>query len=85
MDQSKAGSQGNIVPPRQFPYCIVWTPIPLISWLLPFVGHMGVCSSKGIIMVSQGCHTVSLKVSDGCSNLGRRAGLTECRTLLGHI
>ena len=53
MDQGKTRSQGDIVPPRQFPYCIVWTPIPLISWLLPFVGHMGVCSSKGTIMVSQ--------------------------------
>lgn len=24
----------------KFPYAIVWTPIPCITWLLPFVGHM---------------------------------------------
>lgn len=22
----------------RFPYCIVWTPIPLLTWLLPFIG-----------------------------------------------
>jgi hypothetical protein len=25
-----------------FPFCIVWTTIPIISWLLPFVGHTGI-------------------------------------------
>ncbi|GFR49567.1 hypothetical protein Agub_g11614 [Astrephomene gubernaculifera] len=29
------------------PYAIVWSPIPLISWLMPFIGHMGICSSSG--------------------------------------
>jgi hypothetical protein len=24
----------------KFPYAIVWTPIPCITWFLPFVGHM---------------------------------------------
>lgn len=24
----------------RFPHCIVWTPIPMISWVLPFIGHM---------------------------------------------
>jgi hypothetical protein len=23
---------------EKFPYCIVWTPIPCITWLLPFIG-----------------------------------------------
>ena len=23
-----------------FPCCIVWTPLPVVSWLLPFVGHV---------------------------------------------
>ena len=43
--------KGKVVPPTTFPHCIVWTPIPLISWLVPFVGHMGICTSKGVIMV----------------------------------
>jgi len=32
-----------------FPYCIVWTPIPVLTWLFPFVGHMGVGDSKGVL------------------------------------
>lgn len=24
----------------KFPFAIVWTPIPCITWFLPFVGHM---------------------------------------------
>jgi len=32
-----------------YPYSIVWTPIHPITWLLPFVGHLGICDSKGII------------------------------------
>lgn len=32
-----------------FPFCIVWTPIPLLTWLFPFIGHMGICMSSGVI------------------------------------
>lgn len=28
---------------ERYPYCIVWTTLPLISWLLPFIGHTGIC------------------------------------------
>lgn len=34
---------------HRYPFCLVWTPIPLITWLLPFVGHMGIATSQGII------------------------------------
>lgn len=26
-----------------FPYSIVWTTLPGISWVLPFIGHTGIC------------------------------------------
>lgn len=39
-----------IVPPKLFPCCIVWTPIHPITWLLPFVGHLGVCRMDGTIL-----------------------------------
>ncbi|KAK9803202.1 hypothetical protein WJX73_002787 [Symbiochloris irregularis] len=39
-----------VQPPRCFPYCLVWCPIPVLSWLLPFVGHMGICTSTGKIL-----------------------------------
>ena len=32
-----------------FPYCIVWTPIPLITYLFPSIGHTGIGTSTGII------------------------------------
>ena len=34
---------------QRYPFCIVWTPIPCITWLLPCIGHTGICGSDGII------------------------------------
>ncbi|KAK0393621.1 hypothetical protein QR680_000313 [Steinernema hermaphroditum] len=42
-----------------YPYCIVWTPIPFITWLFPFIGHMGIATSRGIIHDFSGSHFVS--------------------------
>ena len=28
---------------HRFPYCVVWTPIPFVSYVCPWVGHTGVC------------------------------------------
>ena len=36
----------------KFPFCIVWTPIPLITYLIPIVGHMGICMSSGQCFIS---------------------------------
>lgn len=43
----------------RFPYCIVWTPIPVLSWLFPFIGHMGICTSTGVIRDFAGPYFVS--------------------------
>ena len=32
---------------NRFPFCIVWTPIPCLTWFLPFLGHIGICPSDG--------------------------------------
>ena len=29
----------------RYPFCIVWTPLPLISLFFPFIGHMGIACS----------------------------------------
>jgi transmembrane protein 222 len=29
--------------------CLVWAPIPIVSWFLPFIGHTGITDSRGII------------------------------------
>ncbi|KAJ0468495.1 hypothetical protein HanIR_Chr14g0697251 [Helianthus annuus] len=34
----------------RFPCCIVWTPLPVISWLLPFIGHVGIGREDGVIL-----------------------------------
>ena len=33
----------------RFPYSIVWSPIPCISWIIPIIGHVGICNSEGIV------------------------------------
>jgi transmembrane protein 222 len=43
----------------RFPYCIVWTTLPCISWFLPMIGHTGIGSSKGIIYDFAGPYTVN--------------------------
>lgn len=34
----------------RFPCCLVWSPLPVISWLIPFVGHTGICREDGVIL-----------------------------------
>ena len=43
-----------------FPYCIVWTPIPLITYLFPSIGHTGIGTSTGIIHDFAGSFFVSV-------------------------
>eukprot|EP00161_Ancyromonas_sigmoides_P008367 TRINITY_DN2096_c0_g1_i1.p1 TRINITY_DN2096_c0_g1~~TRINITY_DN2096_c0_g1_i1.p1 ORF type:complete len:130 (-),score=29.78 TRINITY_DN2096_c0_g1_i1:28-417(-) len=43
----------------RFPYSIVWTPLPLISWLLPFIGHVGIATSSGVVHDFAGPYFVS--------------------------
>ena len=45
---------------NRYPYSIVWTPIPLISWILPCIGHMGICTSEGVIHDFAGPYYVSV-------------------------
>ncbi|KAA3681673.1 transmembrane protein 222, partial [Paragonimus westermani] len=34
---------------HRFPHSLVWTPIPLLTWLFPIIGHMGITNASGII------------------------------------
>ena len=38
---------------------IVWTSIPLISWICPLIGHVGVTDSKGITYDFQGTNFIN--------------------------
>ncbi len=44
----------------RFPHCIVWTPLPLISWILPFIGHTGIAMSDGVIHDFAGPYTITI-------------------------
>jgi hypothetical protein len=33
----------------RYPYSIVWTPLPILTWFIPLLGHTGVADSKGVI------------------------------------
>ena len=35
--------------PEKFPFCLVWTPIPMVTWFFPSIGHVGIGKSDGII------------------------------------
>ncbi|EEB18630.1 conserved hypothetical protein [Pediculus humanus corporis] len=41
-----------------FPFCIVWTPIPCLTWIFPFIGHMGIGTSVGVIKDFAGSYYV---------------------------
>ncbi|KAI3704532.1 hypothetical protein L1987_74755 [Smallanthus sonchifolius] len=51
MIEQDAPHNKQIDPVRaRFPCCVVWTPLLVISWLLPFVGHVGICREDGVIL-----------------------------------
>eukprot|EP01040_Poterioochromonas_malhamensis_P011954 gene11954-13042_t len=45
---------------QRYPYCIVWTPLPVISWFLPFIGHTGIADSRGVIYDFAGPYTIGV-------------------------
>ncbi|GBG61046.1 hypothetical protein CBR_g18639 [Chara braunii] len=58
---SVSSSRSSSIDPRnaRFPYCIVWTPLPIIAWFIPFIGHLGICESNGVILDFAGPYFVS--------------------------
>lgn len=42
----------------RFPFAIVWTPLPGLTWFLPFIGHMGIADSRGVIYDFAGPYTI---------------------------
>ena len=30
-----------------FSFSILWSPLPVITWILPFIGHLGIADSRG--------------------------------------
>eukprot|EP01041_Mallomonas_annulata_P000820 gene820-1596_t len=61
MSRSSSSVGLSISPSKnRFPYCIVWSPLPPITWIFPFIGHMGVCNSNGVIHDFAGPYTIGV-------------------------
>lgn len=43
----------------KFPCCIVWTPLPVVSWLAPYFGHVGICKEDGTVLDFSGSNFVN--------------------------
>ncbi|XP_042481226.1 protein REVERSION-TO-ETHYLENE SENSITIVITY1-like isoform X2 [Macadamia integrifolia] len=44
----------------KFPCCIVWTPLPVVSWLAPYIGHVGICREDGAILDFAGSYLLNI-------------------------
>ena len=56
---SRINSITKIDPKKNyFPFCIVWTPIPILTYVIPNIGHSGIATSKGIIHDFPGSYTI---------------------------
>eukprot|EP00823_Brevimastigomonas_motovehiculus_P002718 TRINITY_DN1635_c0_g1_i2.p1 TRINITY_DN1635_c0_g1~~TRINITY_DN1635_c0_g1_i2.p1 ORF type:complete len:196 (+),score=37.02 TRINITY_DN1635_c0_g1_i2:96-683(+) len=55
----KNDSKAIDIPQNRFPFSLVWGSLPCITWLIPFIGHMGICDSQGRIHDFAGPYTVN--------------------------
>jgi len=44
----------------RYPCSIVWGPLPVLTWLLPFIGHMGICDTQGRVHDFAGPYTIGI-------------------------
>lgn len=44
----------------RWPFCIVWTHLPGITFLLPFIGHTGIADSRGAVFDFAGPYTIGV-------------------------
>ncbi|XP_059657063.1 protein REVERSION-TO-ETHYLENE SENSITIVITY1-like [Cornus florida] len=53
----------NEIDPKKakFPCCFVWTPLPVVSWLAPFIGHVGICREDGAVLDFSGSNFVNVE------------------------
>lgn len=51
--QTHRGSSRSDTPSHvetdRWPFSMVWTPLPVITWFIPIIGHTGMADSKGMI------------------------------------
>jgi len=52
---------------NRFPFSVVFQPLPPLTWLIPLIGHMGICDSQGRVHDFQGPYTIGVD----CMMLGK--------------
>ncbi|KPI84705.1 hypothetical protein ABL78_6251 [Leptomonas seymouri] len=45
---------------ERYPFCVVWAPIPVLSWVCPIIGHIAICDSQGRIYDFQGSYRIGV-------------------------
>lgn len=70
-----AGPAAVDVRRQRFPYCVVWTPLPGITALLPFIGHTGICTCGFNLLCALHLDVPSGLMGSFTTSLGR----TVCR------
>ena len=58
IDESSKVSKAIDPKRERYPFCIVWSPLGPLTWCMPFVGHMGICDSRGYIWDFAGPYTI---------------------------
>lgn len=64
-------------------YSIVWSPLPPITCILPFIGHMGITTSQGIACDFQGPYSVGDRGRMAFGHPTRALQIIDIRTLGG--
>ncbi len=85
-DSSVVGEEGTWLEKERsnhnIPFAVVYTPIPVVSWICPLIGHLGICDSEGNMYdfscppgVSRSGGCVGLLLSDSLLLLPNLSGL----------
>jgi len=44
----------------RYPHSIVWTPLPILTWIIPIIGHTGIADSEGVIYDFGGSYYIAV-------------------------
>ena len=53
-----ANNNSSAIKNKDLAFTIVWSPLPPITWLIPFIGHTGIADSQGVVSDFRGTYYV---------------------------